>query len=143
MTLTSALSTTSLTVLAGSIGTFSGAYNITTGTLNIYSTSSNASLILVAAQTLSITTAINADSLFNVPSVASTVTIKSATSSSSTFINYTGAANKKNIVGVIFTDINASGSNQALFNYFGNTLTRTVNIINVTSSNIGGGFFIQ
>jgi hypothetical protein len=61
-------------------------------------------------------------------------TIRSTIASSDTFLTYQGTAANCKIAGMTFTDVNASGSAQALDNWYGGTLTRTTNIINRTTA---------
>jgi hypothetical protein len=128
---------TSVLELSGNNITFAGSYNITTATFyGIVSTASK-SFTFVSGQTLSVTSVLNISS-----NDVAAVTINSTTPSSSFNFNYTGTSSNCIVVGTIFTDVNASGSAQAIYNYGGSTLTRTSNIINVTQQNIGG-LFVQ
>lgn len=61
-----------------------------------------------------------------------TFTIKSGTATSSFNFNFTGSLSSLMITGITFTDVDASGSTNPIPNYFGNTLTRTTNINNIT-----------
>lgn len=120
--------------------TFSGAFNISMGTLNFSGQGVSITLSLVAGQTLSITSGIN---VYGNQGFATT--IKSGTTSSATTINYSGTAANDNIYKATFTDITSSGS--TLYNFNGGTLTRTSGISNVNGSNFvsggGVGLFIQ
>jgi hypothetical protein len=42
------------------------------------------------------------------------------------------------VVGFRFQDINATGSSENIYDYGGNSLTRTSGIVNITAANIGG-----
>lgn len=107
--------------------TFTGAYNVTVGTLQWDGNSAN-NFILPAGQTLNVTNTFQAFPHGN------TATFKSGTSSSPMYINYTGTVSNEQIVGTAFTDVTATGT--TLYNYAGSTLTRTVNIDNISSSNL-------
>jgi cytoskeletal protein CcmA (bactofilin family) len=115
--------TGTLTVQGGII--MSGAFNIT---CDIF-TQNSSTFSFISEQTLTVTTGINIATLgFGSP------TLKSATASSAAFLTYQGTAANCKIAGVTFTDVNASGSAQALDNWYGGTLTRTTNIINRTTA---------
>jgi hypothetical protein len=49
-------------------------------------------------------------------------------------LTYSGTAANCKVAGVTFTDIDASGSAVAILNWYGGTLTRTVNVYNVTAA---------
>lgn len=133
------VSTGTMTIPGGSI-TFSGAYNISVGTLIDSSVNISTTLTIPASQTLTVSTAIqlegNSTHVFN---------LVSGTSSTAFNLNYTGTLANQKIYNVAFTDVNASGSTYGLNNFNGSTLTRTTNITNVTAANFaacsGGGFF--
>ncbi len=114
--------------------TFSGAYDITCETLRIGGLGSARTISLVAGQTLTVTTTLwlSGDAWFD-------CTIKSATSETVTNLVYQGTVENCAVFGIFFTDINASGSAQGIDNWYGGTLTRTTNITNRTSADIGGG----
>lgn len=116
---------------------WSGAFNVSIGTLQIGSSAFFQGMTLQwpAGQTLTVTTALLLSD-GALPGIF--ITLKSATSSSAAFLNYTGTAANCNVYNITFTDIDASGSTQAIQNYYGGTLTRTANITNVNQSNISG-----
>jgi hypothetical protein len=68
-----------------------------------------------------------------------TNTIKSSTASSPFYLNYGGTAVNGMCYSMVFTDVDASGSAQVIDNWYGGTLTRTTNITNRSSADIGGG----
>lgn len=132
------LNTVNVGTDAGGSLTFSGAFNISVGTLTFNNnTGSQMVLTIPAGQTLTVTNAINTYGM-----TAFTTLIKSDTSSSSAFLNYTGTPANEDISRASFTDIDASGSSQTLYDWFAGTLTRTNKIVSVTAANIGG-LFIQ
>ena len=51
---------------------------------------------------------------------------------------FNGTTTNCSIYRATFTDVNASGSAIGLDNWYGGTLTRTTNITNRTSADIGG-----
>jgi len=67
-----------------------------------------------------------------------TITIKSITASSPIYLNYSGTREKVKVGGIIFTDVDASGSTCVIDNWHGSTLTRTSNIVNRNHSDFGG-----
>jgi hypothetical protein len=117
-----------------SIG-FSGNFNISCGTLRFGKPATNRTLLLVSGTTLTVTTNLylsgDLSGLF-------TLGVASVTSSSSASLIYQGTPANCKVSGVIFTDIDASGSTQGIDNWYGGTLTRTTNITNRTSADIGG-----
>lgn len=126
-TLSSSLTCTGTMSMVGGVSyTFSGAYNISVGTLANGVTSTAANFILVASQTLTISTSIQLDRA---------VTVKSATGSSLTNLVYNGTPANCKVVGCLFTDVDASGGNP-IYNYLGSTLLRTIGIYNVDASNL-------
>lgn len=120
----------------GSSYAFSGNYNITLANLLIGDTNTGtaSSFTLAAGQTLTVTNSLKI--MGNAALNNTAFTVKSATPSSPTYINYTGAIANEVISNTNFTDITASGL--TLLNYNGGTLTRTTNISNVTAANFGG-----
>jgi hypothetical protein len=132
VTLGSALTVTdTLRIISGT--TIAGAYNLTCGELDMFQNSSSRTTIFVSGQTLTVTTAINiaGNSLY-------TALVKSSTATSSTYLTYQGTAANCKIFSLEFTDVDASGSAQVLDNWYGGALTRTSNITNRTSADIGG-----
>ncbi len=117
--------------------TLAGAYNISVGTLNIYPQASTTVLTLVSGQTLTVTTALN---ILGTPQGSGT--IQSSIASSATTLKYTGTPSNMFVSYFNFTDVNATGSSMAIFVYNSTglpiTLTRTTNMIKVTTANIGG-----
>jgi hypothetical protein len=116
-----------------------GSINMTMGSLNAVQ------IILHSTQTYTITSSWTA---IPTPGSFYPTYYTASTASSSAFINYTGLNSSLELVGLEFTDINASGSSAAVYNYFGGTLTRSSNISNVTAASFGGGggnggFFLQ
>jgi hypothetical protein len=108
--------------------TFSGAFDISCGTLYYLSSSSSSTFTLVAGRTLTITTGLR---------LASDITLTNPltiTSSSSTNFIYQGNLASCRVAGVVFTNINASGSAQGIDNWYGGTLTGTTNITNRTNA---------
>ena len=122
-----------LSFLDGVGVTFLGAYNIACGTFRVDKMLTPTNIIFAAGQTLTITDAI---SLVASPNYL--ITFTSSVASTSTYLNYTGTAANCKICGIIFTDVDASGSAQVIDNWYGGTLTRTTNIVNRTSADIGG-----
>lgn len=122
-------------IISSSTPIFSGEHDILcTNFYGVPTVSANTSLSLVAGQTLTISNSITCSAMG-----LYTYTIKSATESSATNINYSGTVANCNVSGVTFIDIDASGSAQRIDNWNGGTLTRTTGITNVTSADIGGG----
>jgi len=62
--------------------------------------------------------------------------IKSKTSSSTVYVNYSGTLANLKLANAIFTDVDASGSAVPILNWFGGILTRTTNIYNVDNSHL-------
>ena len=114
--------------------TFTGAYNVTCNTLLSRNTNmtTTSNLVIQAGQTLTVT---NSMILGVTNSVGNSgLTIKSNTASSSMYLNYTGTVANCKVAFVVFTDIDASGSAQAIVNWHCGTLTRTENIYNITAA---------
>lgn len=65
-----------------------------------------------------------------------TTTLRSDTASSAATIRYTGTLANQTLVGVTFTDIDATGSAQPWANLNGGTLTRTTNIVNYPNASL-------
>ncbi len=105
----------------------SGAYNITADYWNC--TAASSTFTLVAGQTYTASVGIN----FAIAGFSSS-TFKSSVASTAAYFNFAGSAANCKIAGMIFTDIDASGSAQALDNWYGGTLTRCTNITNRTSA---------
>ncbi len=118
-------------VLESVPSTLSGAYDISCATLNV---EKGATLTLVASQTLTASTNL----YINGSGVVAT-TIQSTVASNATNLVYQGTAANCKVFAATFTDIDASGSAQGIDNWYGGTLTRTTNITNRTSADIGGG----
>ncbi len=118
--------TGTLTFPAGCI--MAGAYDITCTTF-VQTSTSGQTAALVAGQTLTIS------SIWQGCTTGfAAVNLKSATASAATYITYQGTAANCKVAGGVFTDIDASGSAQAIDNWFGGTLTRCTNIVNRTSA---------
>ena len=118
-------------------GTLSSTTNLWCGTLNAYNYSSTAEIIsMTAGITLDVSTAMNMSSS-NHFSLLYPITLQSATAAS-VYLNYHGTRANCNVSGMNFTWIDASGSAQAIDNYYGGTLSNTVNIINRTTADYGG-----
>ena len=115
-----------------------GAYNWTIGNLYMDSTPYGDAdyLTLVTAQTYTVTGALILAGT-TVPTSSNSLTVQSSTSTAAK-LNYTGTSANCSVYGMTFTHINAAGSNQAIYNYSGGTLTGTTNIININQNNIGG-----
>lgn len=133
LTLIDDLNATIITHNNGAI-TQAGAFNITCDTFRGSPTSSSANpmFILFAGKTLTITTKLLLSSsleTFN-------YTLKTTTASSSGFLVYQGTLANQMVMGVIFTDIDASSSNVEIQNWKGGTLTRISNIKNYGSSDL-------
>lgn len=112
---------------------FAGAYNISCLNFTYINIAlGNRDLTLVAGQTLTIT-----NGLFLNGGSDYTLTIKSSVASSATYLNYSGTPANCQVYEMTFTDVDASGSAQGLDNWYGGTLTRTTNITNRTSADIG------
>lgn len=112
--------------------TFSGAHNLTVAT---FQNSNIVSSIFTfpASQTMTVNT-----SMFLNGMKSSEPTIKSGTPSTAFNLTYTGTPANQIVSQMIFTDVNASTSNMAIYNYGGGTLTRTTNIINSSPLFYGG-----
>ena len=128
---------------AGASVTLSGAHNLTVGTLLLIPAATGASsFIIPAGQTVTMTTGftvVGIQGIFAAGNYTSeNLTIKSGTGSSSAFIHYNGPSTGQKVTTVLFTDIDATGGNMAIYNYGGQTLTRTAGIYNVSAANIGG-----
>ena len=121
-------------------GTLSSTTNLWCGTLNAYNYSSTAEIIsMTAGITLDVSTAMNMSSS-NHFSLLYPITLQSATAAS-VYLNYHGTRANCNVSGMNFTWIDASGSAQAIDNYYGGTLSNTVNIINRTTADFNSGWF--
>ena len=139
ITLLSPLSVTGTWILNGFTGViFAGNFNVTIANLILIgnSTTSSRTMKFVSGTTVTITTSMlicgYRDVSFNVGLLASI-------SSSSFSLVYQGTAANCKVFNTTFTDVDASGSSIPIDNWYGGTLTRTVNIRNYTSANIGGG----
>lgn len=117
---------TGSTVLAGS-------YNISCATLRILSTAAGHTITLVSGSTITVT-----DGLYINGGDTLTTTIKSSVASSPANLIFSGTTSNCVVFLSTFTDIDASGSSQGIDNWYGGTLTRTTNITNRTSADIGG-----
>jgi hypothetical protein len=113
---------------SGNNPTFAGNYDISVATLRL----SAAKLITPkAGQTLTITTSMYLNGADN-----SKCTISSSIASTSFYLIYQGSLADCKISSANFTDVDASGSSCVLYNHYGGTLTRTINVINVDATNI-------
>jgi hypothetical protein len=132
--------TCSIIYLAGSRPIFAGAYNITCDTLtDVTTVGTTNTLTLEAGQTLTVTTNLYLSGIVTSNTATTQLTIRSDASPSTTNLVYQGTTANCKVFGVIFTDINASGSAQGIDNWYGGTLTNCTNITNRTSADIGGG----
>ena len=132
ITLGSNLSCTgSLTIHSGDSWISSGAYDISCGTLILQVGST---FSMVSSRTLSVST-----SMFLEGINTDITTIKAVTTSTAFNLDYNGTAANCQVYEVTFTDVDASLSAQGIDNWYGGTLTRTTNITNRTSADIGGG----
>jgi hypothetical protein len=130
LTLASALQITTFRISATTM-VFAGAYDITCTTFQVSPAGSSPStLTLVAGQTLTVGTTLMLTGGYG------TLTVKSNTASSDTFLHFNGAAADCAVAVVTFTDVNCE---HAIDNWYGGTLTRTTGITNRTSADIGGG----
>ncbi len=116
--------------------TLSGAFDLTCGTCVIFG-----SVNLVAGQKLNVSAGLQIQPTAG-SAGSTTVTVKSVTASSPTYIAYTGAVSAVKVFNIVFTDVDFSTFSTPvtnLDNWYGSTLTRTVGITNRTSADIGGG----
>jgi hypothetical protein len=67
-----------------------------------------------------------------------TIPFQSSSAGSEIYLDYLGTPGDCFVARGEFTDVDASGSAQAIDNWYGGTLTRCTNIINRTSADIGG-----
>lgn len=118
--------------LAGN-STLVGNYNITCAVLYM---GISRNITFVAGTTITITTGIYISANSSAGHTSST--LKSGTPSSPVYFVYQGNQENSQLVKVIFTDIDASGSAIKLYNYQGGALTRTINIENVILPPTGG-----
>lgn len=128
----------------GTSTALTGLFNLTVGNWYVFPSGTGSTFAFTSGQTLTVTNTLIINNPINYSQSNGTITspiltIKSGTSSSPFFLNYTGASSALNLSGVTFTDVNASGSSSPLYNYNGQTLTRTVNIINSNGANQGIG----
>lgn len=134
--LTSNLNITTMTANGALSCYFAGNYDVTIANLRGNSSSNNASIALPTGRTLNIT---NSLKISTVPGgVGYTYTLKGGTvgSPATAYLNYSGTAANCQVVGVTFTDIDASSSSMLITNYNGGTLTRTINILNTTQADM-------
>lgn len=130
LTLSSAFQCATLDLTDWGSAQFGGAYDISCD--NFYMRGyRQQSITFKAGQALNISSKINLSCL----RLSDGHTIKSDTSSSAFYINYSGTIAECKVAGTIFTDIDASGSAVPLLNWFGGTLTRTSNIYNLSGEN--------
>ena len=115
------------TTASDRILTFSGAYNITCGTLSL---EGGITVKIPAGRTITAQNSIIAIS----DQSYGTISLLSVTPSSAINLVYSGTAENMNIAGCIFTDVDASGSSVPIFNWCGGALTRTTNIYNIDAS---------
>jgi len=146
ITLQSNISISSTFYMQNNNLTFSGAYSVSCAYMQIGVGSLNLTLTLVSGQTLTITSGIYIGATY--VTGRSTQTIRSSVASSPAHLAYQGTQANSNIMGAVFTDINASGSVRPLYNYQGGVLTRTSNIYNVvlppaTFQTVNGSSFIR
>lgn len=137
-TLSNALKCTTLALQATL--TFAGTYDITCDNFYGQPTSANAAGVkIVNGRTLTITTAVYVPGVYYTNALASNLfTIQSTTAAYANLV-YQGTAANCRIYASTFTWIDASGSEQVIDNWYGGTLSNTVNVVNRTSADIGGG----
>lgn len=129
--------------------TFVGNFNITCLKLAYYVSNgvSTYALTLVSGTTLTVTTTLQLGSMVGQSRFPQIV--KSSVASSPAYLVYQGTQAECHLIsGMIFTDIDASGSVRKIYNYQGGALTRTVNIENVvlppaTFQTVNGSSFIR
>lgn len=109
----------------------SGSYNVICSRFVWSST-----FTFTAGKTLTVTT-----SILSVNSTSSGPTMKSDTASSPFSLVYQGTLANQTMAGVIFTDVDASGSSVPIQNWKGGTLTRTTNIVNYGSADLATAGF--
>lgn len=117
----------------GATTTFSGAFNLSVGILNLNSANNARIFTFPASQTLTITTGIT---------INYGMTVKSGTASTAFTITYTGTRANQNIQAVTFTDVTATAGD-TLYDYNGGSnagvLTRTTNITQGDASSLFNG----
>jgi hypothetical protein len=113
ITMVGNFSVNQLTVASKNV-TFSGAYNATIGTLNLYSEGSSFNFIFPAGQTLAVSNALNIQGSYS--TFAPTVKSPSTTPF---FLNYNGPLNAQNVYQGIFQYVNASNGKYPIFNWYG------------------------
>ncbi len=121
--------------------TIVGSYNISCSTLVLSpNQASSMTLTIPTSSTLTVGNAIHITRIvqFFLNTNNESITVKSSVANTSFNLNYLGPLSSVDIVGATFTDVNASGSLNPLYNYNGATLTRTTNITNVNATNFGG-----
>lgn len=133
LTLADALTIAGAFELAGQL-TVAGAFDIACADFRCGSTGAQ-SHTFVAGQTLTVS---NSLMLVTTYPWLYTNTVKSSSASSPTYLDYNGTAANCKVFGFTFTDIDASSSAQGIDNWMGGALTRTSNITNRTSADIGG-----
>jgi hypothetical protein len=114
------------------IVSFTGAYDITSNRLRI---AYGSTLSIPANKTVTIATTLYMSSLYSY-----STELNSSTPLTQANLIYLGVPNSCTVCGMIFTDINASGSAQGIDNWNGGTLTNTTNIINRTSADFSNIF---
>ena len=112
--------------------TMAGNYSITCGKFYMY-TYQNVTFNFVSSQTFTINTGLYLNGRTD-----KILTIKAVTASTAFNLVFNGTAANCSIYRATFTDVNASDSAIGLDNWYGGTLTRTTNITNRTSADIGG-----
>ncbi len=127
LTLTNNLTCTNTMTLVNGLS-FAGNYNISVDILAI-TTNSGLNFKFVAGTTLTVAT-----SIISLNQSPLTSTIMSVTPSSAFNLVYNGTLANLKVVGVTFTDVDASGSAVPIFNWHGGALTRTANIYNIDGS---------
>lgn len=114
--------------------TFTGAYDVTCGTLNIYS---GGGVTLAASQTLTVTAALIING--QKPYTGSyNTSIQSGTASTHIHLVYSGTAANCQAYFANMIDVDATGSAQAIDVWYPEALTRCTNINSRTSADIGG-----
>jgi len=109
-----------------------GNYNITCDNFYMY-TYRNITFNFVSSQIFTINTGLYLNGRTD-----RVLTIKAVTAPTAFNLVFNGTAANCSIYRATFKDVNASGSAIGLDNWYGGTLTRTTNITNRTSVDIGG-----
>lgn len=128
------------TLTLSAILTISGNFNITCSILNRIT---SGAVILPAGMTLTVTDAIYLVGYGGTSNPFATTNVIKSSTTSPIYFNYLGTVENCRIFHMIFTDVDASGSSIPLYNWFGQTLTRTTNIMNISTSDIYKPILVQ